>query len=305
MHVGVPAPPLLPDPAAFCPVLSAEGSAWEQPQPCSSFLLAGLVLFSRVDGTEAHAALYSDLVCPARPFPCRTHTHTYTSVLGTQSSVHAFPWPVPPTQHLRGPECSNLIHSISWKGEGKTAPGVTLPCPGTILEHAWLLKHKVFFAFLSLGCLRRGWRETRACPALAPFLCKVCPELFSRPGEMSCRFGYELTVLLLFGREVTLYIQSCIIKERNLICFPSLLSATHTHTHLVLLFQTSFFSLSKPQLCPQESSVSKVCPTALSKTSVFTGVLGFSPGGLEISLMQESRGQIQAFNLWTLHWSSS
>lgn len=55
-----------------------------------------------------------------------------------------------------------------------------------------------------------------------------CPELFSRPGEMSCRFGYGLTVLLLFGREVTLYIQSCIIKERNLICFPSLLCHRHT-----------------------------------------------------------------------------
>lgn len=52
-----------------------------------------------------------------RPFPSRTLTHT--SVLGTQSSVHTFPWP----------ECSNLIRSISWKGEGKTAPGVMLLCP--------------------------------------------------------------------------------------------------------------------------------------------------------------------------------
>lgn len=68
-----------------------------------------------------------------------------------------------------------------------------------------------------------------------------CPQLFSRPGEMSCRFACELTVLLLVGREVTLYIQSCIIKERNLFCFPFLLSVTHTHTLGSSVPDKSFF----------------------------------------------------------------
>ena len=73
---------------------------------------------------------------------------------------------------------------------------------------------------------------------------------------MSCSFCYELTVMLMFGRKVTLYIQSCIIKERNLICFCCLLSVVHTRTHTHAFFlhfrEVSLLSLSKLQLCPQD-----------------------------------------------------
>lgn len=94
--------------------------------PAFSFL--GSSCFPGADGTETQAAFYSDLACPARPFPSRTNTHTHQRLEPRAVSTPS-PWPVPPTQHLRGPDCSNLIHGISWKGEGKTAPGVTLPCP--------------------------------------------------------------------------------------------------------------------------------------------------------------------------------
>lgn len=55
---------------------------------------------------------------------------------------------------------------------------------------------------------------------------------------MSCSFCYELTAMLMFGRKVTLYIQSCIIKERNIICFRSLLSLSYIHIHTHILFSS-------------------------------------------------------------------
>lgn len=55
---------------------------------------------------------------------------------------------------------------------------------------------------------------------------------------MSCSFCYELTAMLMFGRKVTLYIQSCIIKERNIICFGLLLSLSYIHIHTHILFSS-------------------------------------------------------------------
>lgn len=228
-------------PAPSCcalPRAGGRGLLWDptaqRPQPSLLLCPPGLLPFP---GAEPHTALYSHLVCPACPCPSRSPTHS--SAWNPEQSPH-----LPPgqSQHLGGPECSSLIHSISWKGEGKAAPGVTLPCPWSILEHAWLLKHKVFFAFLSLGCLRRGWRS----PVLALPLPSSCarsalsgPELFSRPGEMSCRFGCELTVLLLFGRgdlvHTILYNKR---KKSNLLPLSSL---CHTHTLVSSVPDKSFF----------------------------------------------------------------
>lgn len=178
VHVGgqhLPAPQL---PAAVpLPRAASRGSsrdpAAERPQPFSphsSFLGS-----SCFPGTETHTALYSHLVCPARPFPSRTHTQS--SAWNPEQSPH-----LPPGQSLPRNTCLVLSAPNSptaslGRVKGKQLQGCHFPAPGTILEHAWLLKHKVFFAFLSLGCLRRGWRESRACPTLAWFLCKVCTEL--------------------------------------------------------------------------------------------------------------------------------
>lgn len=57
---------------------------------------------------------------------------------------------------------------------------------------------------------------------------------------MSCGFCYELAVMLLSGRKVTLYIRSCIIKERNLKKSNLLLlsALSYTDTHAFLLYFT-------------------------------------------------------------------
>lgn len=135
MHVGVPAPPCSPDPSCFCPLPRAVsrglvvGPSHPRGLGRSRFSLLALSRFPRVDGTETPVVLYSHLVCPARPLPLQ-NTHT-RQCLEPRALSTPSPWPIPPTPHLApgGPECSDLICGISWKDEGKTAPGVTLPSP--------------------------------------------------------------------------------------------------------------------------------------------------------------------------------
>lgn len=112
MHVGVPAPPLLPrfqlllPPAPCCEQRARRGTpAPERPQLFSSrFSFLGLSCFPGVDGTETHAALYSDLVCPAHALPLQ---NTHTSAWNPDQCPHP---PLPNPSHTTpGPRCSRVL----------------------------------------------------------------------------------------------------------------------------------------------------------------------------------------------------
>lgn len=103
-------------------------------------------LSSGVDGTETHAALYSDQMGPAH-FLSKTHTHTYQCFESRTVSTPS-PWSNPPTKRVPPPpgriECSerglllsapalkarpHLCH-LSLKGEGENRSwGAMLPSP--------------------------------------------------------------------------------------------------------------------------------------------------------------------------------
>ena len=180
--VGVQAP-LSPafDP---CHVLRVGGCSSpfspQHPRSLSAFLILFLplprayavFLGSEADGTETHAALYSDPLCPAHlpsvsHSPSKTHTHTHThtiSALNPECCPHLL---LSPTAHVHPPDCTGcsarglllsapelkarpLLQHLSLKGGGENRSwGHRFPARRTILEQAWLLKHNVLFAFLS------------------------------------------------------------------------------------------------------------------------------------------------------------